>query len=481
MGSFFSLQVAKTGLFTSQKALEVTGHNIANANTEGYSRQRLELSSIPGISSVEFGSGQGVSTDDLVQIRDRFLDYHYRSENSSSGELDTKMQALEYVEGVLGEPSDFGVSASLSDLFNSMEQLGSEPHNLSIRETVVQNAVKLTDAFRTISGSLGDYLGKIDDNITMVAQEINRVGVQILGLNETIHQYEISGANANDLRDQRNLLVDTLSGMAPVEVSETESGEYRLFMGSNPFINNMEMNSLAVIPTLDTPYRGDQLNQLYWEGNDSPVDMAGGELGGLFSIRDGATGDDQGIPYYMDQLDLLAKSVISRFNEVNREGYTLPVDGNESRQNVDFFDSDLTTAASIRVSSALLQSGGNIAAASEEVGDNNWGNNGNLILLSGIREESDVAVDGRSIGNMESFYQSVVSDLAINTSYYKNRSESQRELTEHIENQKLSVSEVSIDEEMANMVQYQQSYNAAAKLIAVVDEMLNTLINVVGG
>jgi flagellar hook-associated protein 1 FlgK len=481
MGSFSLLHVAKTGLFTSQKALEVTGHNIANANTEGYSRQRLELSAIPGISSVECSSGQGVHTEDLVQIRDRFLDYHYRSENSSSGELDTKMQALEYVEGVLGEPSDFGTGASMSNLFNSMEQLGSEPHDLSLRETVVQNAVKLTDAFRTVSSALGDYLGKIDDNIAMVAQEINRVGEQILGLNETIHQYEMSGANANDLRDQRNLLVDSLSGKAPVEVSETEFGDFRIFMGSNPFINNQEMNSLVVKPTLDTPYRDDQLNQLYWEGNDSPVDMGGGELGGLFSVRDGATEENQGIPYYMDQLDLLAQAVIQRFNEVNNQGYTLPVDGNESRQNVDFFDPDLTTAASIRVSSALLESGGNIAAATEEVGEFNWGNNGNLTLLSGIREEKDISVDGRSVGNMESFYQSIVSDLAINTSYYKNRSESQRELTEHIESQKLSVSEVSIDEEMANMVQYQQSYNAAAKLIAVVDEMLNTLINVVGG
>ena len=213
------------------------------------------------------------------------------------------------------------------------------------------------------------------------------------------------------------------------------------------------------------------MREIFWEGSTTNVNLTSGKIKGLLDIRDGATKENQGIPYYMTELDSLAQEIITGFNTVNNAGFTIPYDGNPSVNGVDFFDSDPAnfSALNIRVSDELLESGYNIAASSELItGQINWGNKDNIVEFSNMRNSS----------NIEEHLQSIISDVAINTNYYGNRSKSQRVLTSHIETQKLSVSEVSLDEEMTNLIQFRHSYDAAAKLITVIDEMLVTLINI---
>ncbi len=487
---FYSLQIARTGLVASQKALDVTSHNIANANTEGYTRQRLDFSSRQGVTANKITIGSGVDIDKLTQIRDEYLDYQFRGENSVKNELETKSETTTYIENIFGEPSDHGINQSLSDFFVSMEELTNNAQEATYRETVVQNAVKLTDSIRTVATELTEYQKEIDNVIEMSVDQVNSIIERVHELNKTIHNYELKGTQANDLRDERNLLIDELSEYVNIEAFEDSTGKLVVNAAGTSVISGTHVKYMKVESGELNPYTGEHDNVIYWEGTTSEVKPQSGKLKGLLDTRDGSTQGDQGIPYYMDQLNILAKGMIEEFNSINNAGYTIPYagNGNTSQTGVNFFEpvsEELTASLNIRVSTELLDSGYNIGLSGEEIsGQLNWGNTENGTDFLELRDKTDLSVDyngttGNNIANLESFYQKTISDMAINKNYFDSRMRSQQELTNFIEGEKLAVSEVSIDEEMINMVQYQQAYNAAAKVITVADQMMETLVNMV--
>lgn len=472
MGSFYSLQIAKSGLYVSQKALEVTGNNISNANTKGYSRQRLDVSPSSNFTNGSISVGSGVVIDKVEQIRNKYLDTQFRNENSLNNELSFKTFSLNYIEGIISEPSDYGLNASLSDLFNSIEALSYNAQDTNLREIVVQNAVKLTDNFRLISGNLIDYQQDVDNNVSLMVEEVNRLGEQICALNKTIFSHETKGLQANELRDRRGVLLDSLSALIPVSTQETTDGRFKVKTGSSFLVDNFSVNKLEVkASSTKNQLNGNPVNKIYWQGSDTEVEIKSGKIKGLLDIRDGATRDNQGIPYYINEFNVLANDIISGFNDINNAGFTLPFNNHESTGGVNFFSTITEDLAvlNIKVSDDLLENGSNIATSSEPIiGEINWGNNENIQKFINLRDSAQ----------LEEHLQSIISDLAITTSYYSNRSDNQANLTAFIENQKLAVSGVSIDEEMTNLLQYQHSYNAAAKVISAIDEMLSTLINI---
>lgn len=486
MGGFSTLQIARTGLYASQKAMEVTGNNVANANTEGYTRQRLELSSMQNMQNGKYTLsdnvkvGKGVTIDQLTQIRDKYLDVQFRSENSLNSELNTKANSLGYIENTMSEPSEHGISAAMADLFTSLDEFTANSENESLREIVVQNAVKLTDTFKRISDQLTNYHKELNNNISIKVNEINTTAEEIREINKTIAKYEFSGQKANELRDRRNLILDSLSKIVNIHAQESPDGHFRVDIGGTTLVNDLYVNKLETSHSSSKMFKGEEINEVHWQGFSSKVDISGGQLKGLIDICNGNNQDDQGIPYYMDQLDVLANAVVTEFNKINQDGYTLPYSGSESRQGVEFFDSKCLTARDITVSDELLESAYNIAASSEPiVGESYWGNNENAIMFNNLRDKTGLMVGDKAVGNIEEYYQKTISGMAINTGFYSNKSESQLEITNHIDNQRMSISQVSIDEEMTNLIQYQHSYSAAAKLITTIDEMLQVIINMV--
>ena len=512
---FYSLQIARTGLVASQKALDITSHNIANANTEGYTRQRLDLSSRQGVTSNKITIGSGVDIDKLTQIRDEYLDYQFRGENSVKNELETKSETTTYIENIFGEPSDHGINQSLSDFFVSMEELTNNAQESSYRETVVQNAVKLTDSIRTVATELTEYQKEINGVIDMSVDQVNSILERVHDLNKTIYNYELKGTQANDLRDERNLLIDELSEYVNIESFEDSTGKLVVNAAGTSVVNGTHVKYMEVKSDTElNPYTEEHDNVVYWEGTTSEVKPQSGKLKALLDTRDGESQENQGIPYYLDQLNILAKGMIEKFNTINNDGHTIPYGGNDSLTDVDFFkdifpeltdptdttqvenliEVEKTAALNLRVSAKLLESGYNIALSSQDLEDGNlnWGNSENGIRFLELRDKTDMNVkygidpdtgnyenNDKSVANLERFYQKTISDMAINKNYFDSRMRSQQELTNFIEGEKLAVSEVSIDEEMINMVQYQQSYNAAAKVITVTDEMMDTLINMI--
>lgn len=489
MGSFYTLEIARSGLVTSQKAISVTGHNMANADTIGYTRQRLELSAKPNMANSKYtlsGSanvGGGVTIDQLNQIRDKYLDHQFRNENSLMNELSTKNAAMTYVENILSEP-DSGISVALDNLFSKIDELSTNAGDGNAREILVQSAIKLTDTMHTISRGLTDYQEELNRNITLKIDEINSVAEKIKDLNKTIFDYELTGERANDLRDQRNLLVDKLSSKVSIKVNETQDGRFSVNIGGVSLVDHLMANKIVAKPSYESPYTGAPIYDVKWENSTNNVDLKSGELKGMLDMRDGNTENDQGIPYYIDRIDTLAKTLVVKFNEINEAGWTMPYEGNESKTGVEFFDSQKTTARDITVSDALLESSYNIAASSIKLDEEiKYSNNQNIIRLNDLRDASGITIDKGSetefIGNIEEYYENTVSKQAICGGYYYSRTKSQTQLTNHIDDQRLSISQVSLNEETINLTRYQHSYSASAKLISAVDEMLQTLINMV--
>lgn len=477
---FNSLNIARSGLVASQIALEVTSNNIANANTKGYSRQRLDLSAREGLNSLAMSVGYGVEIEDLNQIRDKFLDMQFRDESAANSELLAKSLAAGKIDSFFAEPSEYGINANLSNLFTSMEEMSNNAHDLSYRETTVQMAVTLTDSFHTIASELVDYQNELDGNISMTVGDINAKIEEIQSLNKTIHSYEIMGSTANELRDQRNLITDELSKLIDIEAYESSEGNFIIKTSGKEMVNGADIMKLEVISDKTDSLTNNDLSTIYWEGSDEELNVKSGVVKGYMDVRDGNSQSSQGVPYYLDQLNDMAGAMVEEFNKINTNGYTIPYDGNESSSGILFFDDAKTSALDISVSDKLLESGWNIAMAGEHItGNMNWGDSLNGQTYIDMRDASDMSYGGSAIGNLEEFYQKTISDMAINANYASNKSSAQQELTNFIEGQRLAVSEVSIDEEMVNMVQFQQSYNASAKMITVIDDMLDTLINMI--
>jgi len=522
--TFYGLQIARTGIFVSQKGLEVTGHNIANANTAGYTRQRLITSSIEA--SINSGIftyaskgqvGGGVEIQELSQIRDAFLDMQYRRENSSLGEWTVKTDALQYIEDIFNEPSDSGLNAVLADFFDDIQELTKNPESKEIRTLLRQDAIKLTETLHYYYDQMVSLQKEQDTAIELTVHEINEIVRNIRDLNDMIFKYEAGGETANDLRDKRNLLVDQLSNLIEIDYYETPSGRFRIDVNGIPLVDHLQYRTLEVEKKKENSIQGeDSLYSIEWAGTDIEVAIRGGKLKGYIDMRDGNSVDNVGIPYFVDQLNTFARALFKRFNEIHVEGYGLTKDAdgnfktgmlffNCENMNIDgsIFDdgneSDLeevlgqVTAKNITLSQDILDDVYNIAAAMIPTGNNPndtdvWGNNENALRLAALRDEDNIEFTysvgnekvTKTIGGFEDFVKEVIAELAVESSYSNQMKENQDVLTYNLDNQRLSISGVSIDEEMTNMIQYQHAYSAAARIITAIDEALDVLINRTG-
>lgn len=488
MASFYGLEIAKTGLFASQRSLYVTGHNISNANTLGYTRQRLTTSAIPPAADnamfAPVGRGRvggGVEIEDINQLRDSFLDMQYREEACFLGEWSARTDALEYIENIFREPSDSGINTCISDFFNSLQELAKDPESKEIRSIVRQEAIKLTETLGHYHSQLEKLAEQQEHAIDVTVMDINSIAENISSLNEQIYKFELGGQHANDLRDKRNLLLDELSQLVNIEYNEAPNGEFTVSIDGKYLVNHVE--SFDLVKTING-----------FEINGEEVNVESGKLKGLFIMKNGDNADNIGIPYFIDQLDNLAKALVYEFTSIHREGYTLPINGETSQTGINFFiyegyeeggsfDIDElvngVTAANICLSPEILENVEYIAASSEEIDGDvpiNIANNENLERLCDLRDSNNIYL----IGNYEDFLKSVIADLAIETSHSQTMKEGQVILTDNIQFRRDSVSGVSIDEEMTQMIKYQHSYSAAARMITTIDQALDTLINRTG-
>ncbi|GAB6138162.1 flagellar hook-associated protein FlgK [Halanaerobaculum tunisiense] len=366
MSTFGGIEIGKRALQAQKKSLEVTGHNISNANTEGYSRQEVVQSATHprNAAGVEAGQiGTGVKTSQIKRVRDKFIDGQIRKESSTQGRWEMKSEALKEIELIFNEPSDKGLRKSMSDFWNSMQELNNKPASKAVRSTVRQRALAVTDTFNHLNTQLNDYQASLNERINTKVEEVNSYADRIADLNGQIVKAESTGQDANDLRDKRNKLVSDLSKVTNIQVEEDSRGALRVGIGGTKLVSNTQVTKL------ETKKDSNDMNQIKWEtGND--VNFKDGEIKGLLESRDGD------INKYRKQLDNLANSLITEFNKQHQKGYGLSDTGmNKMKSEVqskptnplDGKEGTLDVVVNGTSSSITISSGDNLSAIASEI------------------------------------------------------------------------------------------------------------------
>jgi flagellar hook-associated protein 1 FlgK len=421
----------------------------------------------------------------------------------------TKSNALYYIEDVFNGDFDTSLAGVMGNFFNALQEVSKNPTDEAIRTALSQETKKLTDVMHTYYNQMVDLMYQQDYAMARQVEMVNQISQKIVDLNMNILKYEQGGNTANDLRDARNLLIDELSSLADIQYEEVGTGRYNIngvelttmniYIGVDKemLVEHMEFRALKVeqianndvIDEMEEGHVGEiaRLHRIRFEDDDSDLELSGGMLKGYLDIRDGNEKTNQGIPYFIAQLNEIAKALVETFNDIHMRGWTVPyTDKNgffhDTTDGIAFFDPNGTKAGTIRLSEEVIASGFNIAASSLPVNKDSEGhfNTGNneiaLELIRGVKERNDIPI----IGSFEGFFKSYLSELAAEAGHAKQMETAEMVLVDSLSNQRLSIMGVSLDEEMTNLVRFQHAYNAAARTITAMDEMLEVLINRTG-
>ena len=454
LGITAGLEIARKALSTYQLALNVYGNNIANVDTPGFSRRSLLLSEAEGHKLTVGRIGLGVDPVTIRRMRDTFLDDAYRRGTSSLGLYESLEQNLQEIEMIFGEPGDAGLSTVINEFWNSWQELANQPESQTVRNLVKDKGVSLAQALNQMNTNLVNMMETIDNDVKAYVGDINRIAYTIADLNRQIVANEAAGHEAGDLRDQRDLLVDELSKITNVTVFEKDDGSISVMMGSEALVERTDVVELA---TAEISRGGFAVNEVRLGTMDRGITPAGGKLGGLLESRDTV------IPGYISSLDEIARALVVAVNAVHRAGYGL-----NGTTGYDFFDPTGVTSATINVAATILNDLSLIAASS----DGTVGNGDNALAIGDLRLQA-ITLDGSTI---DEYYSSLVGSLGIQSSAATSHREREEILALEIDNRRESVKGVSIDEEMTNLIATQHAYEAGAKLVTVVDELMQTIM-----
>lgn len=527
--TFHGLELAKRALYAQQTALNTVSNNVANANTPGYSRQVTDLTefnplSYPALNrGTEPGQlGQGVDVQQIKRVRDQFLDYQYRNENRALGEWEVKRQSLDKIQTVINEPSDTGIATVINEFFNAWQDLSASPESITARKVVKQRGIELVQGVQQIAKQFSDLDGDLKENIGIKVTEVNSGLGQIQELNRQIRVIESLGDKANDLRDRRDLLVDNLSKIVDVRVTET-AASYSLSVGGQvvlqddnaPVLLTFDAATGAVTPGIaggeikgmidSRAYVATYQSQLdalvngIVQGsvqstlpNDYVFDSAATTMPFDAVLPDG-TRLAQGSPVPADKT--LPKGTIITFaglNGIQQFGYTQETPANSAPPFFVTTDGSSTfTASNIAVNQLILDDERNIATSNATYVDANGDKqamkgNGDIALMIGelTNQAIDFSGSGSAAvvpsGTIEDYFQSLIGQLGVQSQEAARMETNQGAMVQQIDNQRQSVSGVSIDEEMANLIKYQQAYNAAARVVTMIDSLLERVINGMG-
>lgn len=463
------LTIGQSALLTQQKAIDITGNNIANVNTPGYSRQRLNIQQNDPVRIYNQTMSTGVTAETNIQrFYDQFIGAQLNGENETLGRWEAQKQALEKVELMFDDSGGNGLSNAISEFFNSWQDLSNNPSGVAERSSLVSAGQYLAATFKQVYNNLNTLRSDIDTHVTSIVGDVNDMTARIAELNRKVNQVEVTGHNANNFRDERDQLVFDLSKLIDIQSFEDDNGN----------INVMTANGKPLVDgtstwDLTTADNGG-VQDIFWQGSDGTTvnisnQLSGGELKGYLEVRDVLISD------YMTQLDSLASNMITEVNNLHSVGLTLdPV----STTGVDFFTG--TGAVNINVNSSIEGNGDLIAAAASAVytGTTDEGlPGGNSIAIAIANLQSAATMPGSS--TFDEYYNSLVGKIGGDVQAAGFNHNHQSTMVQNLEQYRQEVSGVSLDEEMVNLVQFQQAYTAAAKLITTADDMLSTLMGMV--
>jgi len=453
--TFMGLETARRGLAAGRTGMDVTGHNVANANTPGYSRQRAELAAsdpytIPSLGRPQeaLQLGTGVIVEQIKRIRDNFLDGQIRVETGSLGNWETQRDALSEIETIFMEPSDSGLNSLMSNFWNSWQELSKNAESSPIRAALVQNSVSLANGINHMYSLLETVKTNQHDLANIYINDINSKAQQIAALNKQIVNIKAAGDQPNDLLDRRDLLLDELSKLTNFTLTDNADGSVKVDIGTFNLLDGTSYSTIPQITDWTSPHPWDQ----------SPYDQI--TSGHLRGIRD-VLGKLQG---YEDKLNTLAANLITEVNDLHKKGYGL--DGINNRV---FFTG--TGAANIAVDTAIVADLNKVAAATISGAP---GDGSNALAIAQLQNKNIAGLGDITFGN---YYKNLTARLGVDTQESIRMVNNQQALVDQLSGRKESISGVSMDEEMTSLLQFQYAYQGAARVVTTLDSLLDTLIN----
>lgn len=573
MGSFGGLYIGVSGLNVSQAALNITSHNLANVDTKGFVRQQAVLTDFQYVKlgesyNASMLKGLGADFATVKQVRDAFLDQAYRDEIGRQAFYESQYQAVGEVEGFFGELEGVAFQNNLDEFWTSLQELAKEPDSIVARSSLIQTSVTLIERAENIAYQLRDYQINLNTKIINEVKRINEIGDSIKDLNIKIRHYESTGIEkANDLRDQRNLLLDELGKIASITYKETSSGIVNVNLEGVPFVNEDSVFHMATIQINENS----KLLKPVWtsHGNTDvfnldriPSSKDNSDIGSLkglliargqkqanytdIPIRDNfetETAYNEAVKKYNTQIepsviatvqaqfDQLIHGIVTTVNNIlspNKEvtlsdGTKLMILDEENapvgmdtkrtmgealfnRKSMPRYSEEepiviinaqgvpetilarvynkedasdnysLFTLGEIEVNKNILQNQSLIALSSNTGSGDYDIKAAEKLLTEWQKPFSTLSPNILTKSNFNDYYTSFISEIANRGEQLNTISSNQSSMVESIDNQRMAVTGVSSDEELTNLIKFQHAYNAAARYVNVVSEMLEHII-----
>lgn len=480
------LSIARGAISAHQVALQTVSQNIANAEVEGYSRQRAEMITSYPQRFPNYTVGTGVSVRGVVRMRDELLDASYRREVGNRESYSVRRDLLGEVEGLLGEPSETGLANTLDQFWNSWSDLANNPGSAIAQSAVRQRGQQVAYTLNTYSQRIDDLTVRTRGHLSDVAGQVNTMAKQVAEINKQLTAAEVSGQQTPDLRDARDRIADQLAQLVGARVEIQANGTMGVYLGGLMLVDANNARQLEVRSTTTT-------TNLAMVGDVEPIQIVGGQAGQMIGFI------NTDVPAMQSRLNNFARGLVNGVNEYHASGWTAAGDalGNANwnplngptGSRVNFFDSNFTTAGTIRLSSEVTASA--LVIASGDV-QNAPGNNTLATAIGALRDDNGMAALQTRMGanfatqigfaSSESYsdhYTTTVTQLGVDTADAQSQFDVYDALSTQADNRRASVSGVSIDEELTLMLRHQQAYTAASRLVKVADEMAQSILNMV--
>ncbi|MFC1649945.1 flagellar hook-associated protein FlgK [Candidatus Latescibacterota bacterium] len=459
---FYGININRNTLKAQTDVMNTTAHNIANANTPGFSRQTVKLSSIDDSSgsglrmSSFLKVGSGVEATIVTRSRFELYDDIFRKVNQGLNFDQKTEEMMHQVELLFDEPSDRSLGGIINDFFNGWLDISNAPQDIASRQSLHSVASEMTDRFKRIYNSLVGLREDMNSEIVAIPSQINEIVREITDLNGSIFKAESQGGPANDLRDKLDLLVDELSDFASVRTVRQENGSTTVLLGNKVMAEREAFTEL----TTKTEVLGDGFIKTTIVSSDGlGFEPSDGKLGGLINFRDNV------VTVLMKDLDKLAEAIVTTINFEHRIGYGL--DGLTDRN---FFDPNKKQAFNFELSSEV-EDVSNIAVSL----DGARGDNTNAFNINALKDKR--VVDDRY--SINEFYNGFIANLGVIAREAKSSRVNGELLVSQMSNSRESIKGVSVDEELITMIQSQHIYQSASRLIQIIDQMIEEVLNII--
>ncbi len=467
MTVFSQFAIGRTAMRAFRLGMNLAGYNVANANSPGFSRRRLELGPLPTIAVPGGWAGMGVDVVSVHRVRDPFLDFATRREMGRLGADTARAEILSAMEPMFGEVGTNELQGALTGFFDSVESLSVQPDDPAVRENVVAAGREVASTFHRLDSYLVETRRSANQQVSDKVERVNDILDRVAEINVELLGLEAGGDEASDLRDERDRLIDELSGLVAVRTVEADNGQLSVFLEETG--DTLLAGELA--HHLETFQDSAGMHHVTVRRGGEQVDLTDrlrlGALGGYLEVRD----DD--VPRYRERLDTLAAEFAREVNAVHSAGYGL--DGSTGRA---FFVPDPPgdhMASAIQVNAEIEEDPRRIAAADAA---DEPGNNVVALRLAALREEPVAGLGGHSFAG---YGAELMATIGRDTATVDANRQAGETIVDSLDLKRQQLSGVSLDEEAADLAKWQQSYQAAARYMQTVNRVTEMALGLLAG